>query len=200
VTVKAGNNLQFPCECVSDRGGYSDPWAGISQHKLLVDGTKEKLLNVVAREPRTIAQLASELRLSQPTIHSHITDLMASELLRESNASEKRFPTERYYEPNFPVVRVEEQVEFEAICEGVAEHIADLFEKNASRLQGAFDKTELGERGWTFADLAQYCYAGAQRSARSLLERRGALPPRKKHENGADWLFWAEEIPERGRR
>ena len=60
-------------------------------------------------------------------------------------------------------------------------------------MQRAFNKTGLAARGWKFADLAQYCYAGEQRSARELLEERGLLPPRKKHENGADWLFWAEE-------
>ena len=188
-----GNKLQFACECVSARGGYSDPWAGLSQNKLLVDGTKEKLLNAVARVPKTIAQLASELRFSQPTIHSHVNDMIASELLRESEEREKRYPTERYYEPNFPVVRAEERVEFEAICDSIAEHVAELFEKNIPQLQRAFDKTGLAARGWKFADLAQYCYAGAQRSARKLLEQRALLPPRTKHENGADWLFWAEE-------
>ena len=29
--------------------------------------------------------------------------------------------------------------------------------------------------------------------ARKLLEERGVLPRRKKHKNGAEWLFWAEE-------
>jgi DNA-binding transcriptional ArsR family regulator len=193
VISNAGTKLEFACECVSARGGYSDPWASISQNKLLLDGTKEKLLNAVAREPKTIAQLASELRLSQPTIHSHVSEMMASELLRESEEREKRYPTERYYEPNFPIVRAEERAEFEAICDSIAQRVADLFEKNIPRLQRAFDKTGLSARGWKFADLAQYCYAGEQRSARKLLEQRGLLPPRKKHENGADWLFWAEE-------
>jgi DNA-binding transcriptional ArsR family regulator len=193
VISNAGNELEFACECVSARGGYSDPWAGLSQNKLLLDGTKEKLLNAVAREPKTIAQLASELRLSQPTIHSHVNDMMVSELLRESEEREKRYPTERYYEPNFPVVRAEERAEFEAICGAIAERVADLFEKNIPRLQRAFDKTGLAARGWKFSDLAQYCYAGEQRSARKLLEQRGVLPPRKNHENGTEWLFWAEE-------
>jgi len=33
------------------------------------------------------------------------------------------------------------------------------------------------------------------RSARALLEERGVLKPRQKHENGAEWIFWAE-VPE----
>ncbi|MDQ3920250.1 MAG: hypothetical protein M3348_17440 [Acidobacteriota bacterium] len=43
--------LRFPCECVSSRRrGYSDPWAAISRDKPLPDGTKEQILNLLARE------------------------------------------------------------------------------------------------------------------------------------------------------
>src|SRR5215216_7945780 len=59
--------LRFPCECVSARrGGYSDPWATITKNKLLLDGTKEEILNLLAREPKTISQLAEALNLSPP--------------------------------------------------------------------------------------------------------------------------------------
>jgi len=51
--------LRFACECVSARAkGYGDPWANISQNRLLPDGTKEEILNLVAQEPRTISLLA----------------------------------------------------------------------------------------------------------------------------------------------
>jgi DNA-binding transcriptional ArsR family regulator len=185
--------LQFACECVSARGGYSDPWASISQNKLLPDGTKEAVLNSLAKKPKTIAQLAKELDLSQPSIHRHIGEMMASELLRESEEWERTYPTERYYEPNFPVVKADERAEFDAICQEMAEAVADLFEKRRKQLQSAFDKTDLANRGWMFADVAQYLYASVQRGARELLEQRGTLPPREKHRNGVEWIFWAEE-------
>ena len=185
--------LQFACECVSARGGYSDPWASISQNKLLPDGTKEAVLNSLAKEPKTIAQLAKELDLSQPSIHRHIGEMMACELLRESEEWERTYPTERYYEPNFPVVKADERAEFDAICQEMAEAVADLFEKRRKQLQSAFDKTDLANRGWMFADVAQYLYASVQRGARELLEQRGTLPPREKHRNGVEWIFWAEE-------
>src|SRR4051812_4119997 len=110
MTVPEGfRGLRFPCECVSSRpGGYSDPWAEISRNRLLPDGTKEEILNLVSREPKTISQLAEALHLSLPSIHTHITDMMKSELLRESVEWEKKYPTERYYEPNFPVLKAEE--------------------------------------------------------------------------------------------
>ena len=185
--------LQFACDCVSARGEYSDPWASISKNKLLPDGTKEDILNLVSKQPKTVAQLAKELDLSQPTIHRHTNELMASELLRESEEWERSYPAERYYEPNFPVVRANERAEFEAICREVSRRVADLFEKQRGRLERAFNKTDLAKRGWAFADITQYLYANVQRSARELLEERGVLPQREEHKNGAEWIFWAEE-------
>src|SRR2546423_289336 len=188
------DGLCFACECVSARReGYSDPWAAIAKHKLLPDGTKEEILNLVAREPKTISQLAEALALSPPSVHAHVGDMMRSELLRESEEWEKRYPTERYYEPNFPVVQAAERAEFDALCRTMAEQLAALFEKRRAQLERAFRQTKLAERGWEFSDIAQYLYASVQRKARMLLEERGVLPTRERHANGAEWLFWAEE-------
>ena len=188
--------LQFACECVSGRpGGYSDPWAEIAKNRLLPDGTKEEILNHVAREPKTISQLAEALELSSPSVHTHINDMMKSELLRESEEWEKRYPTERYYEPNFPVVRAGEQSEFEKLCDEMAAQVASLFARRQPQLRRAFARTDLAARGWDFADVAQYLYARVQREARSLLEGRGTLPPPCAHRNGARWVFWAEQSP-----
>jgi DNA-binding transcriptional ArsR family regulator len=186
--------LQFACECVSARGGYSDPWAAIAQKRLLPDGTKEEILNLVADEPKTIAQLAKLLNLSQPSVHKHINEMMGSELLRESKEWERKYPTERYYEPNFPVLKAEEQAEFERLCQEMAERVAALFEKQYKQLESTFHQTAISERGWAFSDISHYLYARVQRGARELLEQHGKLPPRKEHRNGAEWVFWAEEL------
>ena len=120
--------LRFACDCVSGRrGGYSEPWAAIAKNKLLPNGTKEEILNLLAREPKTISQLAKELELKPASIHAHVNDMMRSELLRESEEWEKKHPTERYYEPNFPVFRAEECAEFEALCQEMAEQVAEVF-------------------------------------------------------------------------
>jgi DNA-binding transcriptional ArsR family regulator len=190
------DGLQFACECLSGlRAGYSDPWASIAPKKLLPDGTKEEILNLVSREPKTISQLADALDLSPPSIHTHINDMMKSELLRESEEWEKKFPAERYYEPNFPVVKADERAEFEGLCREMAKRVADLFEKQRPQMECAFKKTNLAARSWTFSDVTQYLYAHVQRGARGLLEQRGVLPPRKRHANGVEWIFWAEEPP-----
>jgi hypothetical protein len=188
------NELYFPCECVSARNeNYSDPWAGIAKNRLLMNGTKEQIINLVAREPRTISQLAKELNIAPPSVYTHINEMLASELLRDSAEWEKLHPKERYYEPNFPVVWTEDRAAFEKICGEMSDHIAEVFEQARPKFEQAFDKTSLPEQGWEFADLAQYFYACIQRSARRTLEERGTLQPPEKHRNGVEWVFWAEE-------
>jgi DNA-binding transcriptional ArsR family regulator len=186
--------LRFPCECVSSRGGCtSDPWSGVSKNKLLPNGTKEEILNLLVREPKTVSQLAKELKMKPASIHVHVNEMMASELLRESEEWEKKHPTERYYEPNFPIFRAEECAEFEALCQEMAEQVAALFEKKRQQMERAYRKTGLASRGWELSDVTQCLYANMQRSARTLLEERGLLSPPEKHANGVEWVFWAEE-------
>ncbi len=194
--MTAGENkgLRFPCECVSNSpGGYTDPWAEITRRKLLPNGTKEQILTLVAEEPKTLSQLAQALNLSPPSVHTHINDMLKSELLRESAEFEKRHPSERYYEPNFPVFKAEECAEFRTLCEEMAEQLATLFEQRRAKMEQAFQNTNLPAHGWKLSDVTQCLYANMYRGARTLLEERGLLTPRVKHENGAEWIFWAEE-------
>lgn len=119
--------------------------------------------------------------------------MMKSELLRESEAWEKKYPAERYYEPNFPVFKAEECEEFRSLCEDMAQQVATLFEKNRSKMERAFGKTGLRKQGWEMPDVAHCLYANMYRGARTILEQRGSLSPRQTHANGAQWNFWAEE-------
>ena len=186
--------LRFPCECVSNSpGGYTDPWADITKRKLLPNGTKEQILTLVAQEPKTISQLAQALKLSPPSVHTHINDMLKSELLRESEEFEKRYPTERYYEPNFPVFKAAECAEFRGLCEEMAQQLATLFADQRAKMERAFRKTRLPEQGWELQDVTQCLYANMYRGARALLEKQGLLRSRVKHANGAEWIFWAEE-------
>jgi len=188
--------LRFPCECVSGlAGGYTDPWADIAKHRLLPNGTKEQILNLVASEPKTISQLAQALELAVPSVYTHVNDMVRSELLRESEEYEKKHPTERYYEPNFPVFKEQDCDEFRGLCDEMAEQVATMFERQRAKIERAFRRTELAEHGWEVSDITQCLYAKMYRSARALLEQRGALTPRQKHENDAAWIFWAE-VPE----
>jgi predicted transcriptional regulator len=184
------NNLQFPCECVSGTlGGYSDPWAEVAKRKLLPNGTKEAILNLVAQQPMTITQLATALGLSAPSVHAHINDLMKSELLRESEDWEKEHPSE----PNFPVFKAQECAEFKKLCDEMSSEVASLFEKRRAKIERAFRNTNLPNQGWTLTDVTQCLYANMQRTARTLLEERGLLASAQTHANGARWIFWAQE-------
>jgi hypothetical protein len=119
--------------------------------------------------------------------------MLKSELLRESEEYEKRHPTERYYEPNFPIFTAEECEEFRALCEEMAQQLATLFERQRPKMVRAFNKTSLPDQGWELADVTQCLYANVYRGARTLLEKRGLLASPRKHANGAEWIFWAEE-------
>ena len=194
MTVGENKGLRFPCECVSNSpGGYSDPWADITKRKLLPNGTKEQILTLLADEPKTLSQLAQALNLSPPSVHTHINDMLKSELLRESEEYEKKHPSERYYEPNFPIFKAEECAEFRTLCEEMAEELATLFEQRRTKMERAFQQTNLPEHGWQLSDVTQCLYANMYRNARTLLQERGLLTPRAKHANGAEWIFWAEE-------
>jgi DNA-binding transcriptional ArsR family regulator len=174
-------------------GGYTDPWADVTKKKLLPNGTKEQIVTLLAEEPKTISQLAQALNLSAPSVYTHINDMLNSELVRESEEFEKRHPSERYYEPNFPVFKTEQCEEFHELCAEMAEQLATLFERRRAKMERAFRKTDLPQRGWELTDVTQCLYANVYRSARDLLEERGLLTPRQKHANGAEWIFWAEE-------
>ena len=202
MTIPAGfKGLLFPCECVSSRpGGYSDPWAEITRNRLLPNGTKEEILNVLAQEPKTITQIAEVLSLSAPTVHTHVSEMLGSELLREAVEWEKTHPAERYYEPNFPVFRAEECAEFKALCEEMSKDLATLFEKKQQKMERAFRKTGLAMQGWELSDITQCLFANMYRAARSRLEQKGLLSSRKKHANGAKWIFWAQEPEPNGHK
>lgn len=184
--------LLFPCECVSSRArDYSDPWAGIAKNKLLPGGTKEEILNLVAQGPKTISQIAEALRLAVPSVHAHVREMLNSELLRAPAEWEKEHPAERYYEPNFPVIKEDECTELCQLCDELSLQVAKLFKKNRRLLENAFGKTPLTDRGWAFPDVAQCVYARVQRGARAQLEQDGTLAGPKAHRNGVDWVFWA---------
>ncbi len=194
IVPEGSKGLRFPCECVSSRrGGYSEPWAGIAKNKLLPDGTKEEILNLVAQEPKTISQVADALGLSAPSVYTHVRDMLKSELLREAVQWEKTHPAERYYEPNFPVIKEDEAAKLCGLCDELAEKMATLFKRHHRQLEKAFHKTPLADRGWDFAEVAQFVYASVQRGARELLEQNGTLAAPKTHQNGVEWVFWAEQ-------
>ena len=104
-----GRILQFACDCVSHlHQPMRDPWSYETRAGLIASETKEIILNKTYRQPKTVTQLAKEIGLSQPAIYKHVKELLASEVMREADLSdaEKSYRVEKYYQPNFPVLRM----------------------------------------------------------------------------------------------
>ena len=148
-------------------------------------------MNLFAQAPKTISQIAEALGLSVPSVHTHVREMLKSELLRAVVQWEKTHPAERYYEPNFPVMRETEFTELCSICDELAIKVATLLLKNRRLLEKAFQQTALAGRGWAFADVAQCVYVRVQRGARQQLEEEAMLALPKKHRNGIESVFWA---------
>ena len=179
--------------CFFQPGGLQRSLGRNHQEQLLPNGTKEQILNVLAQGPKTITQIAETLGLSGPSVHTHVSDMLRSELLRKAVESDKVHPAERYYEPNFPVFKAEECEEFRTLCEEMSKELVTMFEKRRQKMDRAFRRTGLAKQGWELSDITQCLFANMYRGARTQLEQRGLLSSREKHKNGAKWIFWAEE-------
>jgi DNA-binding transcriptional ArsR family regulator len=190
--------LHFACACASAAPTAGDPWVAITQQRKLNDGTKELILNAVYRQPRTITQLAQLLDLAPPTVHRHVMDLLASELIREVPVpeDERRSAVERFYQPNFPIVLSADRAELQPVLDELANGIAEIFRDGQAALARAFARTSLPARGESFETLLHYLFGTAGRIARAQLEVEGVLPPWPEHRDGSRWVWWAEEAGE----
>ncbi len=187
--------LRLACSCASASDLMSDPWAAIPHDGKLNDGAKERILNALARQPRTISQLAGLLGISAPAVHRHVTDLLASELIAEVVAPDDgcRSGVERYYQPGFPIVRAADRAALQPVLAELADAMAEAFRAQRPALAAAVAATTLPDRGTAFASLRHYLYATATRLARARLEAAGELPAWPAHADGSRWIWWAEE-------
>jgi DNA-binding transcriptional ArsR family regulator len=151
--------LQFACDCVSKLHDIiRDPWSHVSRAGLISSETKEIILNKTYRQPKTVSQLAREIGLSQPAVHKHLKELLAGDMLRGVSLSdrEKACRVEQYYEPNFPVLLMEDLSKLEPACDKVAQSLAEIFWKHKNGLQAAFYKTSLEKRGYNLEDVLDF--------------------------------------------
>src|SRR5829696_2036057 len=120
------HRLRFACACATAVPVAEDPWVAIVNQRKLNNGTKERILNAIYRQPRTITQLAELLGISAPAVHRHIVDMLADELIHEVElAAEVRSRgSERYYRPNFPVVLAADRASLQPVLEELAADIA----------------------------------------------------------------------------
>jgi len=193
----AGRILQFACDCVSHlHQPIRDPWSYVSRAGLISSKTKEIILNKTYRQPKTVTQLAHEIGLSQPAIYKHVKELQASDMLREAALpdAEKTYRVEKYYEPNFPVLWLEDVAQLEPICQIVAGRIAAVYWEHKDELEAAFAGCSLEGHGYTLEDILDYLYSKIRRLARQILEEQGFFSELPVHQDGSRWVYWAEEI------
>jgi DNA-binding transcriptional ArsR family regulator len=193
----SGRFLQFACDCVSHlHSVIRDPWSYVSRAGLISSETKEIILNKTYRQPKTVTQLASEIGLSQPAIYKHVKELLAGDMLREARLpdAEKTYRVEKYYEPNFPVLFLEDVAQLEPACRKVAQRIAEIYWQHRDELQAAFAGSSLEGRGYVLEDILDFLYSKIRRLGREILDEQGFFPELPTHRDGSRWVYWAEEI------
>ncbi len=189
--------LQFACDCVSKlHDVIRDPWSHVSRAGLISSETKEIILNKTYRRPKTVTQLAKEIGLSQPAIHKHVKELLAGDMLRAAalDDDEKNYRVEHYYEPNFPVLLMEDSTQLEPACRKVARRIARIYWEERNNLQEAFAGSSLEKRGYVIEDILDCLYSKIRRMGREVLDEQGFFPDLPTHKDGSRWVYWAEEI------
>jgi DNA-binding transcriptional ArsR family regulator len=192
-----GRILQFACDCVSHLHDIiRDPWSYVSRAGLISNETKEIILNKTYRRPKTVTQLAREIGLSQPAIHKHVKELLASDMLRSVSLGDeqKAYRVEHYYEPNFPVLLMEDLAQLEPVCRQVANRIAEIYWEHRDELQKAFSGSSLEKRGHVLEDILDFLYSKIRRMGREILNEQGFFPELPAHKDGSRWVYWAEEI------
>jgi predicted ArsR family transcriptional regulator len=190
-----GHRLTFACACASATPLAADPWVAIVNQRKLNDGTKERILTAIYRQPRTITQVADLLAVSPPAVHRHVAELLADELIQEVDgaAPDRTRATERYYHPSFPIVLAADRAALQPVLEELADALATVFQARQNALAAALAATSLPEREASIETLRHYCYATATRMARERLEAAGELPAWPEHRDGSHWVWWAEE-------
>ncbi len=194
---KSGKILQFACDCVSRlHDVIRDPWSHVSRAGLISSETKEIILNKTYRQPKTVTQLAKEIGLSQPAIHKHVKEMLTTDMLRPASVSDsdKTYRVEQYYEPNFPVILMEDLSQMESLCDQMANEIAGLFWKNKDNLKQAFKGSSMENRGYELDDILDFLYSKIRRKGRKILDEQRFFPDVPVHKDGSEWLYWAEEI------
>jgi DNA-binding transcriptional ArsR family regulator len=191
-----GKILQFACDCVSHLHDTArDPWSHVSRYGLISSETKEIILNKTYRQPKTVTQLAREIGLSQPAVHKHVKELLASDMLRPAplDDEEKTYRIEQYYEPSFPVLLTEDLSQLEPVCRRVANRIAGVYWEHRDELREAFSGSSLEKRGYAVEEILDFLYSKIRRMGREILDEQGFLPALPTHKDGSRWVYWAEE-------
>jgi len=152
---------------------------------------RERLVAALAERPRTVAQLAQEFGLAQPTMLDQVRRALRDGLIVEVevSAEQRRTAGERYYAPTVPVIRQADRELLEPACRAVANELAAALTEQRGDVLAAFAMTHLARDGWEFSDLWPYMQELVFRL--TLEQMDGMSAPTVVPQHG---LAWVEEL------
>lgn len=153
--------------------------------------TRERLVAALAGLPRTVAQLAQEFGLSQPTMLEQVRRALRDGLIVEVDVplEQRRTAGERYYAPTVPVIRQTDRELLEPACRALAAELARALAEQQGDLLAAFAMTHLARDGWEFSELWPYVQEMVFRL--TLEQMDGLFDPVAAPLHG---LAWVEEL------
>ncbi len=156
---------------------------------------RERLVAALAERPRTVAQLAQEFGLAQPTMLDQVRRAQRDGLIVEVEVpiEQRRTTGERYYAPTVPVIRQTDRELLEPACRALASEMANAVAEQRGDLLAAFAMTHLARDGWEFADLWPYIHEMVFRLTLEQIDDVAALATATSH-----GLAWVEEVPDDG--
>jgi hypothetical protein len=146
---------------------------------------------MLADRPRTVAQLAQDFGLSQPTMLEQVRRALQDELIVEIDvpAEQRRHAGERYYAPAVPVIRQMDRELLETACRPLAEQMAAALLEHRADLLAAFALTHLAQEGWEPDALWPYFQETIFRLTFAQVDQDMLPTPVPTH-----GLAWVEEI------
>ncbi|MDQ3547685.1 MAG: helix-turn-helix domain-containing protein [Chloroflexota bacterium] len=152
---------------------------------------RERLVAALAGRPRTVAQLANDFGLSQPTMLDQVRRALRDGLIVEVEVlpEQRRTAGERYYAPTVPVIRQADRELLEPACRALANEMATALAGQRGDLLAAFAMTHLARDGWEFSDLWPFIQEIVFRL--TLEQMDGLIAPTAVARHG---LAWVEEL------
>ena len=146
---------------------------------------------MLADRPRTVAQLAQDVGLSQPTMLEQVRRALQDGLIVEVDvpAEHRRRAGERFYAPAVPVIRHMDRELLDTACRPLAEQMAAALLEHRADLLAAFALTHLAQEGWEPDALWPYLQETIFRLTFEQVEQAMVPTPVPTH-----GLAWVEEI------
>ncbi len=140
--------------------------------------TRRIILNRICERPMTGAQIAAEIGISRASVSDHLRVLRQAGVIREAGLGrgEKRYVVEKYYTPNFPVMRLEDQEKLRGLAGEIGRKVATLVEGYVDRMMEAFEETSAADEGWNLRDVYPYIQGMIREAESEALGQNHGIP------------------------